>query len=523
VRGLIPEPQTGIIMSEKNRPPSGEKTQVDRAPGWKAIAFIVGAAIFLPIYALLSGGGEVLDDPWAFVEDGPPHMDHSGLMVGPYETGKDVTRACLECHEAEGHEILQTAHWRWEGDPVQLPGRQDPVSMGKKNVINNFCISVQSNWSGCTSCHVGYGWVDDDFDFEDPEGVDCLVCHDQSGQYAKTSGGYPGPEVDLAAASQSVGAPTRDNCGGCHFRGGGGDAVKHGDLDASLSNPTARVDVHMGTHGLICVDCHTTEDHSMKGRALSVSVDNANEVQCTDCHLAEPHEDTRLNSHVSAVACESCHIPQVAIREATKTHWDWSAAGQDLPEDAHEYLKKKGRFEFEAELLPEYFWFNGRGDRYLLGDTIDPSGITELNPPSGDIRDSEARIWPFKVHRATQIYDTEFKTLMVPQTVGEGAYWDVFDWDQALRMGARASGLPYSGSYGFANTVMYWPLSHMIQPADNALQCRDCHTPQGRMDWKALGYPGDPGGWGSRDVSPAPDGPVGDGTLASRPGQGGVR
>ena len=510
-------------MSDKKKFSAGERAPSTRKPGWKAIFLIVGAALILPIVALLSGDNRVADDPWAFVLEPPSHTDHSTLMHGPYETGEDVTRACLECHEGEGHEVLQTAHWKWEGEPAQLPGRMEPVRMGKKNVVNNFCISVQSNWSGCTSCHVGYGWVDDSFDFGNPEKVDCLVCHDQSGQYAKTSGGYVGEGVDLVAAAQSVANPTRDNCGGCHFRGGGGDAVKHGDLDESLSNPTARVDVHMGTHGLICVDCHTTEDHAMKGRALSVSVDNTNQVACTDCHLEKPHEDVRLNDHVSAVACETCHIPHVAIREATKTHWDWSAAGQDIPEDTHEYLKKKGSFEYEAGLVPEYYWFNGHGDRYLLGDTIDPSKPTELNPPLGDIRDPESKIWPFKIHRAVQIYDTEYRTLMVPQTVGEGAYWDAFDWDQALRMGSLASGLPYSGSYGFANTVMYWPLSHMVQPAEDALQCRDCHTPRGRIDWTALGYPGDPSDWGSRDLGPAPGAVAANRGPARDQDQGGVR
>ena len=483
------------------RPSDAGSREPGWRPGWLAVVTLVGAALMIPLVVVLSEDQPEPHDPWEFVEPPPPHTDHSSLMPGPYESGAEVTRACLNCHQEEGHEVLQTAHWLWEGEPAELPGRDEPVRMGKKNVINNFCISVQSNWSGCTSCHAGYGWVDDSFDFEDPERVDCLVCHDQSGQYAKTSGGYPGPEVDLAAAAQSVATPTRDNCGGCHFRGGGGDAVKHGDLDASLANPRARVDVHMGTHGLVCIDCHTTEDHDMKGRALSVSVDNTNEVKCVDCHAEKPHLDARLNNHVSAVACETCHIPQVAIREATKTHWDWSAAGQDLPEDAHEYLKKKGRFEYEAGLVPEYYWFNGRGDRYLLGDPIDPTSVTELNPPLGNVRDAQARIWPFKVHRATQIYDTEYKTLLVPQTVGEGAYWDDFDWDQAVRMGSEASGLPYSGSYGFANTVMYWPLSHMVQTADNALQCRDCHAPAGRMDWEALGYPGDPAEWGSRDLA----------------------
>ncbi|MFW5952369.1 MAG: tetrathionate reductase family octaheme c-type cytochrome [Gemmatimonadota bacterium] len=474
------------------------------------------AALVIPLVAGLSGEADPRPDPWAGVADRPPPTDHSSLLPGPYETGPEVTRACLECHEQEGREVLHTAHWRWEGEPVDVPGRAEPVRMGKKNVINNFCIAVHSNWSGCTSCHVGYGWVDESFDFSAEEQVDCLVCHDRSGQYGKTAGGYPAEGVDLVAAARSVGPPTRENCGGCHFRGGGGDAVKHGDLDASLAHPRARVDVHMGAHGLVCVDCHETEDHDMKGRALSVSVDNTNEVLCTDCHAAEPHEDARLNAHVSAVACATCHIPEVAIREATKTHWDWAAAGQDLPEDSYAYLKRKGRFEYEQGLEPEYFWFNGRGGRYLLGDTIAAQGPTELNPPQGGIRDPAARIWPFKVHRATQPYDAVHRTLMVPKTVGEGGYWADFDWDQALRLGAEATGLPYSGEYDFTSTVMYWPLSHMVQHASGALQCRDCHAPDGRMDWRALGYPGDPARWGSRDVEAVASG-------AAVAGRGGER
>jgi hypothetical protein len=144
-----------------------------------------------------------------------------------------------------------------------------------------------------------------------------------------------------------------------------------------------------------------------------------------------------------------------------------------------------------------------------LGDIIDPTSEAELNPPLGDIRDPEARIWPFKIHRAVQPYDVEHKTLMVPKTVGPGGYWEDFDWDQALRLGSQATGIPYSGQFGWANTVMYWPLSHMVQPAEHALQCRDCHSENGRLDWRALGYPGDPAQWGSRDVQPQTGAPEG--------------
>ena len=37
--------------------------------------------------------------------------------------------------------------------------------------------------------------------------------------------------IKWTKVAQNVGLPARENCGGCHFYGGGGDGVKHGDLD----------------------------------------------------------------------------------------------------------------------------------------------------------------------------------------------------------------------------------------------------------------------------------------------------
>jgi hypothetical protein len=95
--------------------------------------------------------------------------------------------------------------------------------------------------------------------------VDCLVCHEQTGTYKKfpTMAGYPVTNAtmfegkteflppDYNAVAQSVGRPGRTNCGTCHFYGGGGDAVKHGDLDSSMAMPNKQLDVHMGTDGRI--------------------------------------------------------------------------------------------------------------------------------------------------------------------------------------------------------------------------------------------------------------------------------
>jgi hypothetical protein len=210
------------------------------------------------------------------------------------------------------------------------------------------------------------------------------------------------------------------------------------------------------------------------------------------------HEDQRITAHLETIACQTCHIPEGAVRQPTKMSWDWSTAGQDLPEDPHEYLKIKGSFVYEQNFMPEYAWFNGEADRYILGDKIDPTVPTVLNQPHGDIRDPEAKIWPFKIHQASQPYDPNYNHLLQPKTVGEGGYWTEFDWDLAARLGAEAAGIEYSGEVDFAPTEMYWVLSHMVMPKEEALQCYDCHSADGRLDWEALGYYGDPIRWGGR-------------------------
>jgi hypothetical protein len=249
----------------------------------------------------------------------------------------------------------------------------------------------------------------------------------------------------------------------------------------------------------------------ISGRSITVSVDNANRIACTDCHRQRLHADERINAHTDTVACQTCHIPQVAVKTPTKVHWDWSEAGDESrEEDPHEYLKIKGSFVYEKNLKPDYRWFNGLADRYLLGDPLEDDGVTALNLPRGDIRDPGARIWPFKIHLAVQPFDSRYNYLLQPVTAGAGGYWKDFDWDQALKLGAETTGLPYSGHYGFASTEMFWQQTHMVAPKSQALQCRACHCEDGCLDWQALGYPGDPIKWGGRarihsaDVTEAP-------------------
>ncbi|RMG04257.1 MAG: cytochrome C, partial [Planctomycetota bacterium] len=261
------------------------------------------------------------DDPWARMPPPKPHTDHSKLISGELKTGPDVTRKCLECHPDAAKEVMKTEHWTWLGDEAVLPdGRV--VQIGKRNVINNFCIHALPNIGECSSCHAGYGWEDEHYTFDEETNVDCLVCHDHSNTYAKGEAGHPLPDVDLVAAAKSVGSPTRVNCGGCHFSGAGGDGVKHGDLDSSLYHPTERIDVHMGRLDFACVTCHRTEHHQIAGCSMSVSTGKRPRVECTDCHAERPHNDDRLDGHTRSVACQTCHIPRMAIDVPTQMYWD---------------------------------------------------------------------------------------------------------------------------------------------------------------------------------------------------------
>ncbi len=162
------------------------------------------------------------------------------------------------------------------------------------------------------------------------------------------------------------------------------------------------------------------------------------------------------------------------------------------------YDKKKGLFLVARRQVPEYRWYDGTTARHVPGQRYDGPEPLPMNDPQGRPHDPAAKIWPFKVHRGIQPFDAKEHHLLVPHTFGPGGYWSAFDWEKALVTGAKASGIPYSGSRAWISTAMWWPQNHMVQAKEKALRCTDCHGDRGRMDWKALGYAGDPSLEGGR-------------------------
>jgi len=339
-----------------------------------------------------------------------------------------------------------------------------------------------------------------------------MACHDMTGAYEKEPNGSGFPALEKQAYANktyfppnynyiatNVGSPGIENCGKCHFYGGGGDNVKHGDLSSDLYNPDKKMDVHMDKgidgNGMTCVDCHKTENHQMLGKLYSVSSSEEGRLSCTECHEGAVHQNNALNRHSNKVACQTCHIPEFAKGVPTKMAWDWSTSGR-VKADGSNIIEKdslgnviyktpKGSFEWATHVKPEYVWFNGTGENTVYGDIIkDTTQVLKINKLYGSHDDPKSQIIPVKVHRGRQIFDPVNKMLIVPHVYGHDstAYGVGLNWDLAAKVGMKEAGLPYSGEYSFIDTEMYWPLNHMVSPIEDALKCIDCHSQGGRLE-----------------------------------------
>jgi octaheme c-type cytochrome (tetrathionate reductase family) len=424
---------------------------------------------------------------------------HAKTFVLDRPNGYTGTSNCLECHADAGADILMTAHWKWTGWSQNVNGHVGEA-VGKKNIINNFCIAIPSNEGRCTQCHIGTGWSNASFNFDDATKIDCLICHDTTGTYTKapTTAGAPPPALDLLPVAAGVGEPGRRNCGFCHFSAGGGDNVKHGDLASSLITPTKAMDVHMGSDGgnLSCHDCHTTTDHKVAGLA------DEGTAACTNCHTnpAALHP-ALLPAHLTKIACQTCHIPAFARQLPTKVEWYWADAGQNIspiPTDQYgkaTYDKMKGTFVWKKDVAPELMWWDGTWDRMILGVNDQYTSLpADLAKPRGSKADGVSKIYPFKKMIGNQPADAVNHTMLVPHLFGTAGgpnpYWVAYDWDLALEEGAPLAGQTYSGSYEFVDTVMYLAVNHEIAPKASARTCSSCHN--GGIDFTKLGYSGDP-------------------------------
>jgi hypothetical protein len=99
---------------------------------FKSSTWLLGLAITLAVILIpiilfwprdTGAKGAPVADPAASLPAHRPHTDHKHLLSGPFETGQDVTAACLECHPNAASELMKTTHWTWESKPFDVPWR----------------------------------------------------------------------------------------------------------------------------------------------------------------------------------------------------------------------------------------------------------------------------------------------------------------------------------------------------------------------------------------------------------------
>jgi len=243
-------------------------------------------------------------------------------------------------------------------------------------------------------------------------------------------------------------------------------------------------------------------------RGSRYSKDDHDAALCQECHTVSPHATSQtsgmLNFHTSKVACQTCHIPAMARGgKPTKMFWDWSTAGNRIDNGDGTFSQRKivdengwviydsmkGDFVWGENVMPEYRWFNGEVEHAVIGDTVTPGQVFNINTMSGS--NGNGLIFPVKRFVGKQPYDSGNNEIGIPNLfppTEDGAYWKDYNWETALASGAQAVGRSYVGPAGFIESEYTWVQNHMVAPAADAVRCWECHNPYSRLDFAALGY-----------------------------------
>jgi cytochrome c len=294
----------------------------------------------------------------------------------------------------------------------------------------------------------------------------------------------------LDSVSKRITQPKRKSCLRCHSGAGGGANFKRGDLEYILGDCDADYDVHMGNDGqdMACAECHGDTDHRMRGRGADLSgTDNpGNPLMCTSCHDAKPHGLLALDAHTDKVDCTVCHIPDFARTDPTDMARDWS-----VPKHHVEAKKYSATITFGQNVKPVYAWFNGDSRLSKMGEPVkkEKDGTVPIMVPVGSRKDKKAKLYAFKLHTA-KLPVLKHQQWLIPIAVDE--FFIDGDMPKAVAEGAAAAYGVHHPEYEWVDTTRYMGIFHGVRPADQALQCLDCHREGGRMDWKGLGYKKDP-------------------------------
>ncbi|HGY10074.1 MAG TPA: hypothetical protein ENK37_08510 [Oceanithermus profundus] len=473
------------------------------------------------------------------------YSDHTEAFAEAGITSYEGAKSCVDCHEDETRDVFHSYHYQMQNLVSDVEGHT-PAMAGGKLAYNDFCGAifwdgkVNVNYigkallkapppefenlmgsfiaSGCSMCHgVSMGGIPQPAEEPSEEqlgNIDCLACHADpevlptGGKGVKAGIKVPvkgedgqwryvyNPELGIEKiASHIVAEPTKDQCLLCHAFSGGGPGFKRPNLEPALMGEVHEdLDVHLA-RGMECTDCHVFKKHevALEGPDSWARTDRVDAPDCADCH-EERHTKPVIGwvletFHMEKVACQTCHIPHYAKEAPTDTHRDWSKA---------EFSEKLKRWEPEIELAqnlkPTYRWWNEKSRvAYLYPEPakVEDGTITYAAPVAEEAKragllkfTTDGKIYPFKRHEAIVPFDTQRQ---IPIPVKVGLVFAAGDTQKAAQVGAKLAGLNFSGEYVTLERLM--AINHGVEPAENALQCFDCHGPVLRnMPWHELGY-----------------------------------
>ncbi|QOX78520.1 chitobiase/beta-hexosaminidase C-terminal domain-containing protein [Trichlorobacter lovleyi] len=438
----------------------------------------------------------------------------SGPHAGLTYTG---TTMCLQCHTKQATDLATSAHYKWE-TPYAAISNKPGVTGGKLNTaVNAYCINTLGNFNGCGGCHIGAGAKPGTV-ADATQNIDCLVCHQVAYKRVRnaTTGLFEPDTVKMTIsmdqAVQTLHKPVKSNCLQCHAKGGGGDALKRGDLALINGTTTDRnYDVHMASTGanLTCQQCHTYTNHHVAGRGSDLRpTDSTVTVSCatSSCHsnkaaLNAGHATTAINTHLKRVACQTCHIPSYGRKAAdavldTVTGFGDQSTETDRTWVTPEWSVANNRWEPTVvranNLKPVYAFFDGTSWVYDLHDVAvkDPAtGNYKISRPNGGINTANTKLYPFKYKTSTQPMHTASGKLIALNT---SVYFKTADVAGAIQSGMTNMGLNPGDAYSMVKADEYQMLNHTVAPKANALQCAACHgttsVPATQMNLKSMGY-----------------------------------
>lgn len=307
------------------------------------------------------------------------------------------------------------------------------------------------------------------------------------------------PGTNMVNVARTVHLPTKSSCLRCHAKAGGGDWTKRGDMGLNSANATVMQDVHLAKDGadLSCVSCHSALNHKIAGRGIDLRQTEAKAPTCQDCHNEAPHSSSTLNRHAQGqVSCQVCHIREYAKGGATEMSRDWSTPVWNAA-----FCSGQGGFVGhevkQANVKPEYVWFDGTSYVYNVGERITANpenGVFNMAKANGKPFDGKSLIVPIKRHSSTMPLDASGK--IIPPAI----MWMFMtgDFDVAVQKGLEEQaekGIIYSGNYSMVEADAEMLITHGVEPKENAPSCAECHngsgsTPDGAgtVPFDALGY-----------------------------------